>query len=58
MGKPLWSSEWLQQIVIHYKKVMKTTWKDKESLWHDVLVFRPYAVAIAKRSEEERIFWK
>ena len=26
----------------------KTVWKDKESLWHDVLVFRPYSVAIAK----------
>lgn len=26
----------------------KTLWKEKESLWHDVLVFRPLSVAIAK----------
>lgn len=25
-----------------------TTWKDKESLWHDVLVFRPAATIVAK----------
>ena len=26
----------------------KTIWKNKESLWHDVLVFRPYSVTVAK----------
>lgn len=26
----------------------QTIWKDKESQWHEILVFRPYTVAIAK----------
>lgn len=30
------------------KEGEQTTWKDKESLWHDVLIFKPYAVDLAK----------
>ena len=30
------------------KEGEQTIWKDKESQWHDILVFRPYVVTIAK----------
>ena len=33
----------------------KTIWKDKETQWHDVMVFRPYAVAIAKELKKRDI---
>ena len=32
-----------------------TIWKEKETLWHDVLVFRPYTVAIAKELKKRDI---
>jgi single stranded DNA-binding protein len=33
----------------------QTIWKNKESLWHDVLVFRPSAVSIAKELKKSEI---
>lgn len=33
----------------------QTFWKDKESQWHDILVFRPYTVAIAKELKKRDI---
>ena len=37
------------------KEGEKTIWKEKESLWHDVLVFRPYAVTITKELKKKDI---
>ena len=33
----------------------KTVWKDKATLWHDVLVFRPYTVTLAKSLKKKDI---
>ena len=33
----------------------ETTWKDKESLWHDVLVFRPAVTITAKALKKSDI---